>query len=439
MSVIKNKLTFANRKELQAYIANANNYKPVRRKAYLAWCCKPSFGTKIVNKTENRVYITDRQQAWVISDTEGDQHVVSFGKLQDMYTLGDGKPITREALEHKEVNSIITWFQIKAKASQTADLFAVFIPAQYSFEVTTSWGEVYKGNRSGIAHGLGDFVMCSSMNGKPFIKEAWVVNGLAFGNMYNNQGWTDCLEQIARNSPPKPKTIIDVRANRPTKEDTSEMQKWSTNICRVITEIFGVFMTKANKEEIMCLAYSPEAVYAFAKLISGMREKYKCSKQDLIDASQLLKDCRTTIYTLLCEGLEEEGSHVDFAKNVRRLIKKDALFDVKWDTVEEPLGFAPIMVRTRLFDGPTPSKSKKVICIEDSFCLERQNFDCYNSVFELGKHTPELEQYLDVEYDSVLYLIVTYKGAKDGIHAQLKEYVKSSAQMLLKLITEESE
>lgn len=52
------------------------------------------------------------------------------------------------------------------------------------FEVATSWGNVLTGNRSGVEHGDGDFVVRADKDGKPNLDDPWIVNKCVFRRTY---------------------------------------------------------------------------------------------------------------------------------------------------------------------------------------------------------------------------------------------------------------
>lgn len=208
-----NQITFHNPAELLRYISDPANYKTARKKSYTIWCAKPSLGTTVYNNLEDCNYTTTAEKQFVLSGTRGEQWVIDINKLAKTYTFGDGTPITEEALKAKLKNGVIDWFQVKTITDNNT-LFAVFVPANYQFQVPTSWGDVLNGNRPEIAHGKGDFVLCANANGQPNVQDRWIVNGAVFADTYDNRGWGDCLAP-SENDGNVPKPQIEIVATAP--------------------------------------------------------------------------------------------------------------------------------------------------------------------------------------------------------------------------------
>lgn len=207
---MSNNIKFQNMQELQAYIMNPTNFKPARKKSYTIWACMPEVGTKVHNFLENSDYVTDNNQKFVLSGTRGEMWTVTAAKLGQTYTFGDGTPITSATMMPKLTDGVIDWFQVKTITNGNVSLFAAFVPAPYQFQVQTSWGTVLQGNRPGIPHGMGDFVLRNSVNGQPDMSSAWIVNGAVFADTYDNRGWTDYIDtaHTLEGAPTKPTATV---------------------------------------------------------------------------------------------------------------------------------------------------------------------------------------------------------------------------------------
>lgn len=191
---------FSSPAELMGYINDPKNYKRASKKQYEIWCCMPEVGTNVHNHLENADYVTNEQKKFVLSGTVGEQWVIDIGKLMKTYTFVDGMEINPDTLRRKLVSGskTIGWFKVKTRPDVTPG-WACFVPVQYQFPIATSWGDTLTGNRPGVQHGYGDFIVCTDAGGQPNGNDRWIVNGAIFVNTYDNRGWTEVLQKGAVN------------------------------------------------------------------------------------------------------------------------------------------------------------------------------------------------------------------------------------------------
>lgn len=221
---------FRSKEELMRYINNPHNYHVAKKKQYDIWCCIPKLGTQVYNRLEHATYVTspEKNNFVVLSGTVGEQWVISFEKLLKTYTPSSEETIL--SVLHREFGlqggtpyaqriqacavqygATADWFKVHPRTDSTC-YWACFVPSQYQFAINTAWGSVLLGNRIGIPHGWGDFVVCSEVNGSPNLNDRWVVNGAVFATTYNNRGWKGCIDPSLINQSakavPKPRGIV---------------------------------------------------------------------------------------------------------------------------------------------------------------------------------------------------------------------------------------
>jgi hypothetical protein len=191
-------ISTSNKREyMDKEMTKPEKYKKCRKKEYEVYMCMPPRGTTVTNKLEGTTYTTDEKKPIVISGTVGEQWVMDLTKLAKTYTLADGEEITKDTFIKRAVRvgreSCIKWVKIKTKPNNDANA-ALFVPEDTKFEVPTSWGDVLHGNRDGIPHGKGDFIVCAlNSDGTPNMNDRWIVNGEIFATTYDNRGFESLL------------------------------------------------------------------------------------------------------------------------------------------------------------------------------------------------------------------------------------------------------
>lgn len=150
--------------------------------------------------SQGKLYITTKEQPFVLAGTRGELWVVSPKSLANTYCFlqnGQPIPINQDSL-NKRLNKAgqLDWTVIRSKGDTGTPTMALFAPANMKFQIQTSWGTTLNVNDVGCDHGKGDFVVCTMLpNRQPNLQDRWVVNGRVFADTYNNNGWQECLAQ----------------------------------------------------------------------------------------------------------------------------------------------------------------------------------------------------------------------------------------------------
>lgn len=210
------------------------NYKPCQKKQYCIHVCMPEKGTVVVNKLEQPsvlaklphgvcsfaqnfeeswgsqyrqaaeaglAYLVDDKTPFVLGGTQGELTCITPGKLQQTYSfLCKGnvhEPINNDSLHARLVDGILPWTMIRTNpATAVSSLMACFIPVSQAGFIHTATGTKLEFNACGVSHGLGDFIVCSTLpDGSPNLSDMWVVNGEVFADTFNNRGWSQYLAQ----------------------------------------------------------------------------------------------------------------------------------------------------------------------------------------------------------------------------------------------------
>lgn len=216
-------------------INDASLYKRCQKKKYNVWVCMPPLGTCVINKLEQaqvvkqfngrtyftskeiinlsnnkrevyeflakNAYIVDGDKRFVLSGTQGELWTIDANKLAKTYVFAGNanKPdedinveSIRARFSNKRVGAepVMNWQLLETRAVKDSN-FACQVPANEIFTINTSWGSVLTGNDPSIPHGKGDFVMCpANPDNTPNLNDRWIVNGLIFGDTYDNRGWS---------------------------------------------------------------------------------------------------------------------------------------------------------------------------------------------------------------------------------------------------------
>ncbi len=214
-------------------IDDPRNYKRCQKKKYNVWVCMPPLGTCVINKLEQaqvvkrfngktyftanlmkklamededtytflskNAYIVDEKKRFVLSGTQGEMWTIDANKLANTYVFATGndgvrkEEINMDAIRKRCLKKtlLMNWQLLETKPIKGSN-FAMQIPANEAFQLKTAWGSVLTGNDPLVEHGKGDFIMCpANMDGTPNLGDRWIVNGLIFGDTYDNRGWSD--------------------------------------------------------------------------------------------------------------------------------------------------------------------------------------------------------------------------------------------------------
>lgn len=247
---------------------DVNNYKPCRKKQYEIWACMPPAGTIVVNKLEQpeavkmlgkKTYFTGKDLTMlqqrnpsaiaqlqgmvqrgmvyctkagdmVLSGTRGELWVTSKEKVAKTYQVfinGNwssdwGTLFSQRGITQGDAH-LLPWVKVHANGEASSMTMACFVPKNERGQIKTSWA-VLNINAQGVEHGLGDFVVCMSANGKPNMNDRWVVNGAVFADTYNNQGWANCVQPTSElYSAPEPAPLFDMPATGENKEFNKDL------------------------------------------------------------------------------------------------------------------------------------------------------------------------------------------------------------------------
>lgn len=197
---------------LKEDLVNAKMWKSTTMKKHDGYVCMPAIGTPWVNKVLEISGVTSSSERFVLSDSYGDKMGISASALANNYRFYDGQEITIESLKAKMERDVIDWTRIEAKTG--ANLWAFHLNSQRygnscrNFQVRTQKGLVIA-NKTGIQHGVGDFLVCEDRNGRPDFGAVQVVNGKLFVVSYDMRAFPGVVDSGATLvTAPKPATIF---------------------------------------------------------------------------------------------------------------------------------------------------------------------------------------------------------------------------------------
>lgn len=168
-------------------IYNLQNWKCVHKKLYSVYMTRPLFGTECYNAHEDCHYVTDQNKQFILSGLSGEFWVINEVQLSNTYTFADGMPITTASLKKISLpTGEIPWHKIVTNCGKVTN-YAFHLSLNYiNYPIKTLLGDILIANREGIEHGSGDFLVCSALvDGKPNLKDMWVVNGVHFLDKYS--------------------------------------------------------------------------------------------------------------------------------------------------------------------------------------------------------------------------------------------------------------
>lgn len=155
-----------------------SGFRPCQKTAYEIQIRKTSKPLTVYNRFEDVTYDVKPEDGRVIlTGTSGEEWLAKPEKVCKTYENLDGTPLTEDQIP------VDTKLTVKTKIG-TGTNFALFIPKKTKVIVQTSWGDTLKANRDGVPHGKGDYLMCTSKDGKPDFSDVWVVNGETFPQTY---------------------------------------------------------------------------------------------------------------------------------------------------------------------------------------------------------------------------------------------------------------
>lgn len=212
-------------------IDDPRNYLPCQKKVYQIHTCIPPAGTVVINKLEQyaslratgnitsyttaaleqmrsrnpqkfqmlmslvqqgQAYMTNANTPVVLAGTVGEMWCVSMDKLASAYCfLQQGSPvlISQPILNQRIKDGLMDWTVVQSKGEGANVKYGCCqVPATQKGYIQTSWGATLAYNAPGVAHGAGDYILCSvAPNGMPNLADRWVVNGDIFLTTYKSR------------------------------------------------------------------------------------------------------------------------------------------------------------------------------------------------------------------------------------------------------------
>ena len=143
-------------------------YKFTKR-TYRVRVYRPPPGTHVYNFLEDAHYTVSEDMPYVIIGTMGEQWPVSEETLLSQYDVV------------KSSFRLIKENPVDLFTKKTPDpVWAELRPIQLG-EFTL---RDMKGNRQGVDHMFGDFIVCPNKDGEPDKEKSWIVNGVVFFRTY---------------------------------------------------------------------------------------------------------------------------------------------------------------------------------------------------------------------------------------------------------------
>lgn len=326
-------------------INNPSSYKNCSKKQYEIYVCMPPKNTIVINKLEQadvvkalggKTYFTVEQiekmqksnppmlaqlqqlvaqgRAYAVTDatpfvlcgTVGEMWTIKADKLAGTYNfLQGGQPlaINQQTLNQRLHGKYLDWTLIRTSPQATAGQnMACFVPSSQKGQIQTSWGAVLNINGVGVSHGKGDFIVCAKLpNGQPNLGDRWVVNGEIFATTYNNQGWTDCLNQssiknITIDSLPR---LVPQQTAINTGVDPNVFKQKCDTIIKELQKIYK-FEVESNEYGTVdkCIGFSKSKCYSARYIVEGdFNYKY----------GNLARSSSLTLIWFVCDAIHSDS------------------------------------------------------------------------------------------------------------------------------------
>ncbi len=178
---------------LEKAVLQKENWKQTRKKtAYTIYMCIPPVGTKIVSQLEGKEYTVGRNDV-VLSGTRGELWVERITAITKNYTFADKALITPQRIESLKRVGYLPWTRITPKASKLGSDFAFHVPLKYK-NIPLPNGMII--NKTGVAHGIGDFLVAENNHGVANLENMWVVNGEVFVDTYDMRAFSGLVVDV---------------------------------------------------------------------------------------------------------------------------------------------------------------------------------------------------------------------------------------------------
>ena len=277
---------------------NPSSYRNCSKKIYEIYVCMPPKNTVVINNLEQadvvkmlngktyftvddlermqkngderfniisqavnsgKAYLVSEKTPFVLCGTVGEMWTIKADKLAGTYNFLQGNQpyqINQQSLNQRlRKDGLLDWtlVRVSQKATQGKNM-ACFVPSSQKGQIRTSRGAVLSINGVGVAHGKGDFVVCTKLpNGKPNLGDRWIVNGEIFATTYNNQGWTDCLKSSSAKSitiDSLPKLVPQHSENNDKGVDPNVFKQKCDTLMKELQKVYK-FRVKSNTYEIV--------------------------------------------------------------------------------------------------------------------------------------------------------------------------------------------
>lgn len=358
--------TFESTQELYQYLMNPNNYKPVQSKQHKMWVACPDVGTSMlkmrwlyngVSGPDSGV-ATTVEKCFVLQGPWKDRLPtrISLKELMAQYTFEDGKPITVKALDEMRSHCFggrIDWFAVVSKP--VPQQFALFIPvsaARYKAAVNTvDKGQVVlcwdcqpsnQGNRDG------DFVICGNYHGRPDFRQIRVVNSKEFPYLYNNRGWSECIDaaSVIKGTIPQPRGAVAQEGNPKG----------------LLQLLLGKVVTEKQIDQVAAqIEAMPEQgrLRITGDLFKLCMQYVVCgrSTEQIQTIMKLWKDSRTEIYKSILTQTQTQ-IHQGFIRSIEKGLKQGA-FKL------ELLGSETVALTFYIYEGETIESSRYAFMVVD--------------------------------------------------------------------------
>lgn len=246
---------------LKEDLSNVKMWKTTTMKRHDGYVCMPRIGTPWVNKLTEVSGVTSSSERFVLSDAYGDKMGISASSLANNYKFSTGEPITIDTLKTKMEKDLIDWTKVEAKPG--TNMWAFHLNSQKygntcrNFQVKTPRGLVLA-NKTGVNHGVGDFLVCEDRNGRPDIGTLQVVNGKLFVVSYDMRAFPGIVDGGATliNAPkpasiftPAQREMLDKQKKEVSKKELAKQLEQCYDTLGLVSSTillvyFGVFISK---------------------------------------------------------------------------------------------------------------------------------------------------------------------------------------------------
>lgn len=219
-------------------INNLKMWKYVSFKNHNCFVSKPKLNTPWVNRLSNISGYTTTSDRFILSDPFGDKIGVSLEYLFNYYKFSNGEAINENSLNARLEDGLMDWEEIVSKQGAYFWVFHLDLNKYgnkcRNYQIKTNKG-ILIANRSGVQHGVGDFLVCEDRFGKPDFNKMSVVNGRLFVVMYSMNAFKGLVsheETICKAerpatifTPEKYNDIQERKANESKKEIASQLEQ----------------------------------------------------------------------------------------------------------------------------------------------------------------------------------------------------------------------